>query len=70
MSDYGRERRVNVRPVRVHCSCAVDGCDGEMLNTGRSFTTLHTEWEHACSRCGRVEWFRVSYPYVRFEDMP
>lgn len=55
-----------VTPVYRHWLCEVDGCDGEMVKTGRGITTMDTSWLHRCNKCGREEWADRNYPQVTY----
>lgn len=53
-----------LRPVKRHWICPVDACGGEMIGSGRGMTTMRTDWEHRCNRCGYEEWTTRNYPAV------
>ena len=53
-----------VRTVYRHWLCPNDGCDGEMIGTGKGFTTFKAAWENVCTVCGYKEWASCSYPVM------
>jgi len=56
-----------VRPVRVDMICPHCG-NGRMRSNGRALMTAPPQYSHQCNVCGYVEAYRVSYPYIVWED--
>lgn len=62
-------RRFRDEPVTAvyrHWMCDQEGCDGEMKKTGQGFTTMQTEWQHRCTKCGHEERASTNYPRVAY----
>lgn len=59
------ETRTPRRPISVDYTC--DECDaGQMRSTGITLTVSPPIFPHQCDMCGRMDNFRVSYPYIEY----
>lgn len=45
------------------------GCGGQLLPTGTVYTTYPAIIPHKCDKCGEIENFDKSYPYVDYEEV-
>ena len=61
-----RFRDEKIEPVYRRWICGLDGCGGEMEQTGMGFTQLTTLREHRCNKCSRTEGSEVIYPRVAY----
>ncbi len=50
-------------PVFRHWLCPKE-CGGEMVGTGNGITSLDTNWQHRCNKCGYEEWTDANYPGI------
>ena len=50
--------------LEVHMRCDTCG-EGMMVPTGVMFPTNPPLYQHECSRCGVIEDFPQTYPYIR-----
>lgn len=63
-----RKTREKLQPVLVRVFCPK--CDrGQMRSTGHGYTTLETEWEHACDACDHRLWLSANYPRVEHDPV-
>ena len=61
------EIKEKVKPVRVDMICPY--CrNGRMRPNGKALMTAPPQYSHQCNVCAYVEAYRVSYPYIVWED--
>lgn len=60
-------RKVVMDTVELRWMCSNDGCEGEMVKTGRAQLVSPARHEHMCSECVRREYATTSYPTVTTE---
>lgn len=64
-------RRMPVRAVRVELPCDTNGCDGMMEFDGYSFTALHADHMHTCTKCHRrIKVQDEKFPHIEHIDDP
>lgn len=63
------ERIVPVKQVKVHMDCDLDGCTGEMVNTGQAYLSAPPRYPHYCDVCGKHATFGKRYPLLDFREV-
>lgn len=58
-----RRKIKSIHNVFLTCSCGSQRVEP----TGMVYTTYPVLYEYICMECGKVETFRVSYPYLDYE---
>jgi len=62
-----RKREAQTYIIRYYCDA--EGCEGEMLPTGRCLTSSPPQYPHVCNECGAKKTFRNKiYPVASYEE--
>jgi hypothetical protein len=59
-------KTTDVTPVKVQAFCDQSNCNGEMRPTGTCLTTMPPIYPHQCDKCGAIESFKRTYPFIDY----
>ena len=63
------EVKKEARTVIVHYFCDKEGCEGEMIPTGKALTSMPMQYIHRCNTCNVEQSFQEMYPVIRVEPV-
>lgn len=61
------EIRAQIHPIKIDMICPTCG-RGYMRPTDVVYPTSPPQYPHKCNKCGYSDVYRISYPYLVWED--